>query len=144
MHAKAAALGDRAWRLGGVGRGIVIADRQRLTQAVMQLAQNAVQHTRAGSEVEIGSRVVGAEAELWVRDAGEGIAPSDAERIFDRFSRGGRKRPSDGAGLGLSIVRAIAEAHHGRVELESAPGRGSRFAIVVPIDQPVGVPEESA
>ena len=144
LHAKAAGLGDRAWRLGGVGRGIVIADRQRLTQAVMQLAQNAVQHSPIGGEVEIGSRIVGAEAELWVRDSGEGIAPSEAASIFDRFSRGGGKRPSDGAGLGLSIVRAIAEAHHGRVELESALGRGSRFAIVVPIDQPIRPPEGSA
>ena len=144
LHAKAAGLGDRAWRLGGVGRSIVIADRQRLTQAVMQLAQNAVQHSPIGGEVEIGSRIVGAEAELWVRDSGEGIAPSEAASIFDRFSRGGGKRPSDGAGLGLSIVRAIAEAHHGRVELESALGRGSRFAIVVPIDQPIGPPERSA
>ena len=59
VHAKAEALGERGWRLGGVGRGIVIADRQRLTQAMMQLAQNAVQHTAPGDEIEIGSRVLG-------------------------------------------------------------------------------------
>jgi signal transduction histidine kinase len=141
VHAKAEALGDRAWRLGGVARGIVIADRQRLTQALMQLAQNAVQHTVPGDAIEIGSRVLGAEAELWVRDTGEGIAPDEVDRIFDRFARGGRRRASDGAGLGLSIVRAIAEAHHGRVGVESEPGQGSRFAIVVPVDQPPGAPE---
>ncbi|HET6715094.1 MAG TPA: HAMP domain-containing sensor histidine kinase [Actinomycetota bacterium] len=141
VHAKAEALGDRDWRLGGVARGIVIADRQRLTQAVMQLAQNAVQHTVPGDAIEIGSRVLGGEAELWVRDTGEGIAPDEVDRIFDRFARGGRRRASDGAGLGLSIVRAIAEAHHGRVGVESEPGRGSRFAIVVPVDQPPGAPE---
>ena len=55
----------------------------------------------------------GVEVELWVRDTGEGISPDEVERIFDRFARGGRKRASDGAGLGLSIVRAIAEAHTG-------------------------------
>ena len=144
VHAKAAALGERRWRLGGVGRGIVIADRQRLTQAMMQLAQNAVQHTTDGDEIEVGSRVLGAEIELWVRDTGEGIPPDEVERIFDRFARGGRKRASDGAGLGLSIVRAIAEAHHGRVSVTSRPGEGSRFVIVVPVDQPLGAPEELA
>jgi signal transduction histidine kinase len=144
VRAKAEALGERGWRLGGVGRGIVIADRQRLTQALMQLAQNAVQHTATGDEIEIGSRVLGAEAELWVRDTGEGIAPEEVERIFDRFARGGRKRASDGAGLGLSIVRAIAEAHHGRVAVTSQPGEGSRFVIVVPVDQPLDAPEEPA
>ena len=144
VHAKAEALGDRRWHLGAVGRGIVIADRQRLTQALMQLAQNAVQHTAAGDEIEIGSRVLGVEVELWVRDTGEGISPDEVERIFDRFARGGRKRASDGAGLGLSIVRAIAEAHHGRVSVRSRPGEGSRFVIVVPVDQPLVVPGELA
>ena len=143
LHAKAAALGERDWRLGESGRGIIIADRQRLTQAMMQLAQNAVQHTRAGDRIEMGSRIVGAEAELWVRDTGEGIAPGDADHIFDRFSRGGRRRASDGAGLGLSIVRAIAEAHHGRVAMTSELGEGSRFLVVVPVDQPVDPREES-
>jgi signal transduction histidine kinase len=141
LLAKAQALGERAWRLGGVGRGIVIGDRQRLTQATMQLAQNAVQHTAEGADVEIGSRVLGGDVELWVRDSGEGIPPDELERVFDRFARGGRRRASDGAGLGLSIVRAIAEAHHGRVTVSSEPGRGSRFSIVVPVDQPPVAPE---
>jgi two-component system, OmpR family, sensor kinase len=141
VHAKAEALAGRDWRLGGVGRGIVIADRQRLTQVMIQLAQNAVQHTRAGDEVEIGSRMLGDEAELWVRDTGEGIGAGEIDHIFDRFARGQRKRASDGAGLGLSIVKAIAEAHHGRVNVESTPGRGSRFAIVVPVDQPIDAAE---
>jgi len=142
LLAKAQALGERAWRLGGVGRGIAIGDRQRLTQATMQLAQNAVQHTAEGAEIEIGSRVLDGEAELWVQDTGEGIPPEELERIFDRFARGGGRRASDGAGLGLSIVRAIAEAHHGRVMVGSEFGRGSRFSIVVPVDQPRAEPEE--
>ncbi|HJR96806.1 MAG TPA: ATP-binding protein [Actinomycetota bacterium] len=142
LLAKAEALGERAWRLGGVARGIVIGDRQRLTQATMQLAQNAVQHTAEGAEIEIGSQVLGGEVELWVRDSGEGIPPEELDRVFDRFARGGGRRASDGAGLGLSIVRAIAEAHHGRVTVGSELGRGSRFSIVVPVDQPPVVPEE--
>jgi signal transduction histidine kinase len=115
----------------------VIADRQRLTQAIMQLAQNAVQHTNPGDRIEIGSRFDGAEVGLWVLDAGEGIEPDELEHIFDRFARGRVRAGSEGAGLGLSIVRAIAEAHHGRVEIESQLGRGSRFTIVIPADQPV-------
>ncbi|MGZ5289621.1 MAG: ATP-binding protein [Actinomycetota bacterium] len=137
LHAKAEALGPRDWQLAGVGHGVVIADRQRLTQLMMQLMQNAVQHTSEGDRIEIGSRITGTQAELWVQDFGEGIASSEAERIFDRFARGTRRTATDGAGLGLSIVRAIAEAHHGRVEVDSELGRGSRFTVGFPADQPV-------
>jgi two-component system OmpR family sensor kinase len=56
--------------------------------------------------------------------------------VFRRFSRGGRTRRSEGAGIGLAIVKAIAEAHHGRIELDSSPGVGSTFSIVIPADQP--------
>jgi len=136
LDGKVRALADRDWRLEGVGRGIVVADRQRLSQAMIQLAQNAVQHTPPGGEIAIGSDVSHGEARLWVRDAGEGIAPADLERIFDRFARGGRRRASDGAGIGLSIVKAIADAHGGRIEVDSALGRGSTFMLVVPVDQP--------
>ena len=138
--AKAEALGRRDWRLGGLGRGIVIADRHRLTQAMIQLAQNAVQHTSESERIEIGSRLHGAEATLWVHDAGEGISSGDLELIFERFARGRRRRAAEGAGLGLSIVRAIAEAHHGRVEVESKPGLGARFVLILPSDQPAHSP----
>ena len=138
--AKAEALGRREWTLGGVGRGIVIADRHRLTQAMIQLAQNAVQYTAESEHIEIGSHLHGAEATLWVQDAGEGISSGDLELIFERFARGRRRRAAEGAGLGLSIVRVIAEAHHGRVEVESKPGKGARFALVLPSDQPAGSP----
>ena len=140
IHAKAEALGEREWNLAAVGRGVVIGDRQRLTQAAIQLAQNAVQHTKEGDSIEIGTRLIGAEAEIWVRDAGEGIEAGDLELIFERFARGAHPRMSDGAGLGLSIVRVIAEAHHGRVDVSSRPGEGSRFSLVIPADQPLGSP----
>jgi signal transduction histidine kinase len=116
VHAKASALGLRDWQLAGVGRGIIVGDRQRLTQAMMQLAQNAVQHTTSGARIELGSRLQRAEASLWVADAGEGIRPDELDRIFDRFARAQQRRASDGAGLGLSIVQAIVDAHHGRIE----------------------------
>jgi signal transduction histidine kinase len=136
VHAKAAAIAPRDWRLERAGRGIVVADRQRLTQALMQLAQNAAQHTKEGAMIGLGSVVVDGEARLWVRDTGPGIPADQREQVFRRFARGRGARPSEGAGIGLAIVKAIAEAHHGRIELESAPGQGSTFTVVIPTDQP--------
>ena len=137
VFAKAQSLGDRTWTLDRTGKGVIIGDRQRLTQALMQLAQNAVQHTATRGTIELGSAVRRGEASFWVRDDGPGV-PADAQpHVFDRFRRGHGKRGStEGAGLGLSIVKAIAEAHHGRVELDSRPGEGATFTIVVPVDQP--------
>jgi signal transduction histidine kinase len=136
IHAKAAAIASRDWRLERTGRGIVVADRQRLTQAMMQLAQNAAQHTEDGATIGLGSAVVDGETRLWVRDAGPGILPGQQEQVFRRFSRGSGSRKSEGAGIGLAIVKAIAEAHHGRIELDSRPGSGSTFSMVIPTDQP--------
>jgi signal transduction histidine kinase len=136
IHAKATALAPRDWRLTGVGRGRVVADRQRLTQAVMQLAQNAAQHTQDGTRIELGSVVSDGEARVWVRDEGPGIPSDQRDCIFRRFSRAAGVRRSEGAGIGLAIVKAIAEAHHGRVEVESRPGAGSTFTLVIPTDQP--------
>ena len=137
LFSKAASLGDRDWHIDGTGIGIVVADQQRLTQAVMNLATNAVTHTDEGDPVWLGSSLIGDQARLWVRDEGPGIDEADAERIFERYGRGssGRENP-DGAGLGLSIVRAIAEAHGGRVDLDSRPGLGATFTVVLPATQP--------
>ena len=134
LFAKTASLGERDWQLDGTGVGIVVADQHRLTQAMMNLADNAVHHTRPGEPIWLGSRLDGELARLWVRDEGPGVDPADRERIFARYVRA---RPTDrsrgdGAGLGLSIVRAIAEAHGGWAELDSRPGVGSTFAIVLP------------
>jgi signal transduction histidine kinase len=141
LAAKASALGSRDWRIDGVGRRLIVADRQRLTQAVVQLARNAVQHTDEGSEIGIGSAASPVEARFWVRDTGPGVPAEDRERIFDRFERGANAS-GEGAGLGLAIVSAIARAHGGRVELETSE-EGATFTIVVPTDQPTreGLPE---
>ena len=136
IHEKVNALGPRDWRLEGAGRGLIVADRQRLTQAIMQLVQNAVQHTSDDDIIAIGSQVQDGEAHFWVRDTGRGISSEDQERIFERFSRATRERRSEGAGLGLSIVRAIAQAHHGRLELRSREGAGALFTLIIPTDQP--------
>ncbi|MGH2949801.1 MAG: ATP-binding protein [Solirubrobacteraceae bacterium] len=132
---KAVALGPRDWRLEARGEGVLVADRQRLTQALMGFAQNAVQNTEEGDAVWIGSAVERREAKLWVRDSGPGVAADDQERIFERFARASAsRRRSEGAGLGLAIVRAIAEAHGGRVALSSRPGAGATFTVIIPLE----------
>jgi signal transduction histidine kinase len=137
IFTKARSLADREWKLDDAGGGLVIADRQRVTQAMMQLAQNAAQHTDEGDEITLGSVVEDGHVRLWVRDGGPGIPTDEQPHVFDRFRRGSRGRgPSEGAGLGLSIVKAIAQAHHGRVELDSRSGQGSTFTVVLPVDQP--------
>lgn len=134
---KATGLGARTWELEARAEARIRADRQRLTQAIMGLAQNAVQHTADGDHVWIGTGVDAGEASLWVRDSGPGIPREDQARIFERFARAsGSRRRSEGAGLGLAIVRAIAEAHGGRAELTSMPGAGSTFTVVVPMEGP--------
>jgi signal transduction histidine kinase len=133
VFAKASALARRDWRLERIGRGWMVADRQRLTQAMMNLSANAAQHTDEGDRIALGMRAVNGEARLWVRDAGPGIRHDERAHIFERFTRGEEAaRRRDGAGLGLAIVRAIAQAHGGRVELYSEVGEGSIFTIVVP------------
>jgi signal transduction histidine kinase len=137
LHAKVQTIAPRTWELERVGRGKVVADRQRLTQAIIQLAQNAAQHTQPGDRIWLGSAVSNGEARLWVRDTGGGIPLDQQAVIFRRFARGGGVRRSDGAGIGLAIVKAIADAHHGRVDLRSRPRSGSTFTVVIPTDQPL-------
>jgi len=137
LLAKARGLADRRWVLEAVARGLVVADRQRVTQAVVQLAANACQHTEVDAEIALGSSVTDGALRFWVRDTGPGIAPREHRRIFERFARaadGGRR--SEGAGLGLSIVRAIARAHGGEVELHSRPAAGATFTLVLPLEGP--------
>jgi signal transduction histidine kinase len=137
VRSKAEVIAPREWVLDERPKGRIVADRQRITQALIQLAQNASQNTRENEVIGIGGRVEDGEARFWVRDEGPGIAPADHERIFDRFSRGSAgQRPWGGAGLGLAIVQAIARAHGGRVDLRSQLEEGSTFEIVVPVDPP--------
>ncbi|WP_204045417.1 sensor histidine kinase [Acrocarpospora phusangensis] len=129
--AKARALGDRRWRVEEVAEERVLADRQRLTQALVQLTANAVRHTRTGDLVAVGSSVRDGLVRLWVRDSGPGVPAEDRERIFERFVRGG-SRTGEGAGLGLAIVRSIAEGHGGTVGVEESPGGGALFVMRFP------------
>jgi signal transduction histidine kinase len=130
---KAGGLGPHRWVLDQSAEGPFLADRHRLTEAMMNLAHNAIQHATPDDAVAIGTAATEDEIRLWVRDTGTGIAVADQTAIFDRFTRGaGAHRRYRGSGLGLAIVKAIAEAHDGGVELESRLGEGSTFAIVLP------------
>lgn len=132
VFTKASALAPRDWRLRLPAATTVLADGQRLTQAVLQLALNACEHTEEGDRIEIGAAVADGTAQLWVADEGPGVAPEDVGRIFERFTRGSRR--GDGAGLGLSIVQAIAEAHGGRLLLlMPSPSCGARFELHLPV-----------
>jgi DNA-binding response OmpR family regulator len=114
----------------------VVADMHRLTQAVLQLADNAVKFTGPDDEVGIGTLVLdgpaGRRARLWVRDTGPGVPPEEADRIFDRFARGSTTGGVSGSGLGLAIVRAIAQGHGGDVVVERPDGGGARFVMTWP------------
>lgn len=133
VFAKARLLGDRSWVLEQTGLGLITGDPQRLTQAVANLASNAVNHTGPREPIWIGSALNGTEARIWVRDEGPGIPADEQRLIFERFARSQSVRGTGGAGLGLAIVKAIAEAHGGRVELDSTLGAGARFTIVIPV-----------
>lgn len=133
VFVKARTLGEREWLLDSVADREAQLDPQRITQAMVQLAQNAVQHTVPGQRIRIGSQAHGDRIELYVADNGPGIPPQDAEVIFERFRRGTARRGArtSGAGLGLAIVKAIAEGHHGRVELRRTDGGGATFVLIL-------------
>ncbi len=125
---KAGPLGDRRWQVEARADATVLVDGQRLTQAWLQLIANAVAITTPGARIRIGSAVREGRALVWVHDDGPGVRPEDMPRLLQRFERGGSARRTDGAGLGLPIVAAIAEAHHGTVRLDppTPPPAGER------------------
>lgn len=120
---------------------VLCCDRTRIEMAISNLLDNALKYTPAGGEVEVGAFLHEEHVRIWVRDTGCGILPEDQSRIFERFARGQRARDAvdgtacpraEGSGLGLAIVKSIAQAHGGRVWVESEVGAGSLFVIEVP------------
>jgi two-component system OmpR family sensor kinase len=97
---------------------------------MLQLADNAAKYSTADTAIVLGSRLVDGWLEFWVSDSGPGIPIQARARIFQRFGRVDTGRGIRGSGLGLPIVEAIAQAHGGRVTLDSSPN-GSRFGILV-------------
>jgi signal transduction histidine kinase len=126
-------LGDREWLLETAADVDAELDTQRVTQALVALADNAVRYTVPGDRISLGSQLSGGELRFWVSDTGPGVPESEQARVFERFARGtSGARRSDGAGLGLSVVQAIAVAHGGRAVLDSVPGRGTTVSLVLP------------
>lgn len=122
-------------RIGTEDQVTAIGDRDRLKQALLNLGVNALQYTPQGGCVTLGLEQHDGHALLSVSDTGVGISEADLPNIFDRFYRADRSRSrhSGGAGLGLSIVKRVAEAHGGHATVASIPGRGSTFAIWLPL-----------
>ncbi|GLX93160.1 HAMP domain-containing sensor histidine kinase [Herbidospora sp. NBRC 101105] len=113
----------------------VVGDEARLRQVVTNLVGNVVEHTPDGTPVRIGVGTRDGEAVLVIEDHGPGLGPEEAARVFDRFSRADASRSRSGpggAGLGLAIARSLAEAHGGRLDLRTAPGRGAAFTLALP------------
>ena len=139
-------LADRRWNTLVTARGTILGDRQRLQQAVLQLAANAAKFSPPGSAIDVRLDWSPPSAEvmerlrpaaptylvLSVQDRGSGVPADDLARIFDRFGRASEHRSVEGSGLGLPIVVAIAQAHRGTVTLDSRVGVGSTFRLWVP------------
>ncbi|AYF98377.1 sensor histidine kinase [Protaetiibacter intestinalis] len=137
--AKARALSpDHEWAAAGSAHVVAELDPARITQAWLQLAENAAKYSPAGTTISLGSVVTagGRVLELWVRDHGPGIPQDRLDWIFDRFSRVEVGRGVEGSGLGLSIVTAIAAAHGGRAYARNPTGGGARVAIAVDLADP--------
>jgi signal transduction histidine kinase len=113
-------------------------DGEAIKQALVNLLDNAIKHSPAGATVKVEVEVAENLVRLWVEDQGEGIPAAEQARIFELFYRRGSelRRETKGVGIGLSIVKHIAEAHGGRVIVESTVGQGSRFALELPLVPP--------
>lgn len=147
LEDKAATISPRVVAVA-VAEGDYLLDEQRITQALLELVRNALRYS--SGPVEIGSTVLPGTAQqpaqrlrFWVRDHGPGVDSQAAEQLFQRFSRGRNQGRADGAGLGLSIVAAIAHGHGGAPVVDSEPGVGSRFAIEIPARAPGGLADNS-
>ena len=125
--------GDHTVAEGVMESAIVLGDRDALKQALRVFLDNALKYTAPDGHITVSCRRDGSYARLTVEDDGVGIAEEDLTRIFDRFYRtpDARGGPVDGHGLGLSIARIIVQAHGGRIEVQSSPGRGSRFHMLL-------------
>jgi signal transduction histidine kinase len=116
------------------GAPSVMADRSRLAQVLMNLVRNAITHTPEGGLVAIEVKPLEAgPVEVSVSDTGPGISPSETEKIFERFYRAdaSRSRETGGFGLGLAIAREMVDAMGGRISVDSTPGQGSRFSVIL-------------
>ncbi len=110
----------------------VVADATRLRQALANLIDNAIKYTPPGGQVLVSTAIRGADAVFTISDTGPGVPEPEQPRIWERLYRGDQSRSQSGLGLGLSLVRAIVEAHGGRVSMRNAPGGGAIFEVILP------------
>jgi signal transduction histidine kinase len=123
-------------RIGNLEQTVVIGDRDRLKQLLLNLVVNALQYTQAGGRVVLSLRVVEDCVHITISDNGPGIPPEELPHIFDRFYRVEKSRSRSalgGSGLGLSIAQWIAQSHDGRIEVASEPGKGTTFSVWLPL-----------
>ena len=111
-------------------------DANRIRQAFANLLDNALKYTPEGGSVTIFAARRGRGAVVRFRDTGIGIPEDEQGRIWDRLYRGDKSRSQRGLGLGLSVVKAVIEAHRGKATVQSQPGDGSEFTILLPIQSP--------
>jgi two-component system, OmpR family, sensor kinase len=134
--ARTASTPGNAVQVTGLPELVVQADPNRIRQALENLVANALKHSPAGLPVVIRvegeQRADGSWAQVEVKDQGPGIPPELMPRIFERFTKG---RGSKGLGLGLYLVRSIAEAHGGTLAARSEPGKGACFTLALPEDE---------
>ena len=116
------------------GLPLVDADAEALTQALLNLINNAIKYSRDDKHIVVEARREGDSVRISVKDRGIGVAKSEHKKIFEKFYRAEDSlvHETKGSGLGLSLVKHIMDAHGGRVEVDSSPGRGSVFALVLP------------
>lgn len=121
---------------------LLTADPNRIRQMIANLLDNGIKYTPSGGRVDLEANLQGQRIIITVRDTGIGIPSGELPRIWDRLYRGDESRSQKGLGLGLSLVKVIAEAHRGSVEVVSEPGKGSTFTVSIPvsIDHPSGPP----
>lgn len=111
----------------------MIADQEKISRIVFNLLSNALKYTPAGGEIFVSLKDEGANIRLDVKDTGKGISQDEADKIFERFFQA--KGAASGTGIGLALVKSFVELHHGEARVESEPGKGSDFIVVIPRKQ---------
>jgi two-component system, OmpR family, sensor histidine kinase BaeS len=109
-----------------------VGDSRRIRQVAVNLLTNAAKFTPAGGQVELRTFVAGDQAVLEVSDSGPGVSPAERHAVWERFYRGSAATIGTGSGIGLAVVKALVDAHHGSVDVEDRPGGGARFTVSVP------------
>jgi signal transduction histidine kinase len=113
--------------------GLVEADERKIKQVLFNLLSNAVKFTPQGGRITLAAHCTADAVEIAVIDTGIGIGADDQARIFDEFYQVGRAKTQEGTGLGLALTKRLVELHHGELRVESTPGAGSTFTVVLPL-----------